>query len=781
MHFILKIIIRNLYRNGLYSVINIAGLAVGLAACILILLWVQDELSYEKFYKRSDDICMAIVNLENDGHDEYLPYNPPAVAYVAKENIPEVENACSVNMYYDLGYLGHKDEKFFDKFIAADTSFFRIFDNIFVEGTLATAFPDPYSVVLAQSLAKRIFGDEPALGKELVGGNGRGDKMETYYVSGVVKDPPRNSLIQYKAVFSMERSKHKNAWQPWNFQNFLLLRPGADKKDVAQALCTLHKKYQPYDKIKSYRLQSLPDTHLYGLDGSEKGMASVRFFISIAFILIIIACINYVNLVTARANKRNKEISIRKLMGAKKNFLFLQLLTEAMILFLVSMMLAIGIVMLIMPLYNHVTGKDFHLVLFNPVLWKICGIMFVLVVLLAGIYPAIKLASFRPMDALHRQFTGNKKGISLRKILVIFQFTGTIGLIVSTIVMNRQVHYILHKDLGYNKEQVLYSYIFSNLNFRKHYESFKADLEQEPGIIEVSGSELNILNVSNLATGLHWEGKMEDRNFNISTMGVDRNFFSLMNISLVEGSGFTGTEADSARYYFNETAIKQMGMENPVGKTVTMFGRRGIIAGVVKDFHFRKMDESISPIIMYLPPYYWTLYIKFAPGKIPEAMEVTKKIWEKYNPDFALAYQFMDETFNVMYRSDMIKGSLFNYFSIIAILISCLGLFGLVTYTAETKTKEIGIRKILGASVSDIVTMLSKEFVILVCIAMLIAFPLAYYVLDKLLQDYAYRINIDWWIFALAGIITILLTLLTVGWQAVKAATANPVKAIKVE
>jgi len=776
-----KITFRNLRRGGIYSAINIAGLAISLAACILILLWVWDELSYEKFYKRSKDICMTIVNLENDGHDEYFPYNPTAVSYVAKENIPDVENACSVNLYYDLGYLEHDDKKFFDKFIAADTSFFRIFDNVFIEGSVANAFPDPYSVILTQKLAKRIFGDEPALGKELIGGNGEDGKRETYYVSGVVKDPPRNTLIQYKAVFSMERSKDKNAWQPWNFQNFLLLRPGADKKAVAQTLCALHKDRQPYDKIKSYYLQSLPDTHLYGLDGSEKGMASVRLFILIAFVLLIIACINYVNLVTARANKRNKEIAVRKIMGAKKGSLFLKLLSEAIVLFVISMVLSIVIVLLMMPFYSYVTGKDFSFVLFNPVLWSICGITLALVVVLAGIYPAVQLASFQPINALHRQFTGNRKGFSLRKALVILQFTGTISLIISTIVMNSQLQYILHKDLGYNKEQVLYSYIFSNPALRNHYESFKAEMEKEPGIIGVSGSELNILNVENLAVGLHWEGKTEDRNFNISTMGVDRNFFSLMNISLAEGSGFTGTEADSARFYFNETAIKQMGLENPVGKAVTMFGKTGVIAGVVKDFHFRKMDEPIGPIIMYLPSYYWTLYIKFAPGKIQEGLAATQKIWKKYNPDFPIAYQFMDEAFNEMYHSDQAKRSLFNYFSIVAILISCLGLFGLVTYTAETRTKEIGIRKVMGAKVKDIVLMLSKEFLILVGIAMLIAFPLAWYWLDKMLQDYVYRIHIGWWIFALAGLITIILTLLTVGWQAIKAATANPVKAIKTE
>ena len=781
MWFHLKIMLRNLQRGGVYSVINIGGLATGITACILIMFWVQDELSYDMFYKRSNDVCMVIVNLESDGRDEYLPYNPPAVSYVAKENIPEVENACAVNMYYDLGYLEHENNKFFDKFIIADTSFFRMFDNVFVEGSPASAFLEPYSVVLTQSLAERIFGNQPALGKELAGGYGRGSEVNIYYVSGVVKDPPRNTSIQYKAVFSMERSADKNAWHPWNYQNFLLLRPGADKTAVAKALYELHINRRPYDRVKSYRLQTLSDTHLYALDGSEKGMASIRLFILIAGILLTIACINYVNLITARAGKRNREISVRKIMGAKKKFLFLHLICEAIILFFISTILSIIIVFYIMPLYNYITGKDFHSVLLNPVLWGICGVMFVSVVVLAGIYPAVKLASFQATDALKRQFTGNKKGLSLRKVLVVLQFIATISLITSTIIMNSQLHYMFKKDLGYDKEQTLYSYIFSNLDFRRHYESFKADLERDPNIAGVSASELNIMNVGNLATGLHWEGKTDDRNINISTMGIDRNFFSLMNIHFADGSGFTGTAADSARYYFNETAVKQMGLDEPVGKTVTMFGRQGVIAGVVKDFHFRKMDEPVGPMIMYLPPYYWTLYIKFVKGKIPEGLEAAKKAWETYNPDYPFAYQFMDETFNVMYGADHTKRILFNCFSVIAILISCLGLFGLVTYTAESKTKEIGVRKILGASVSSIVIMLSKEFLILVGIAMVIAFPLAYYWMERLLQDYAYRISISWQMFALAGIITVVLTLATVGWQAFKAATADPVKAIKSE
>jgi len=776
-----KIIIRNLHRNGLYSLINIFGLAASMTACIFILLWVYDELTYEKIYSRSNDICLVIVNFENDGHDDFYLNSPTAVSFMAKESIPEVENACSVNMYYDLGYVEYENRKFFDKFIMADSSFFRIFDNVFVEGSVTNAFLYPHSVVLTQSLAKRIFGDEPATGKILTGGYGDVGTTDSYHVSGVVKDPPRNTVMQYKAVFSSEDSKHKNTWGSWNFQNFLLLRPGVDRAAVAKTIYALHLNRQPHDKIKSYRLQTLPDTHLYSLDGNEKGMASIRLFVLIVFILLTVSCVNYVNLVTARANKRNKEISVRKILGAKKGGLFFQLLYEVFLLFGAAFLLSLIFVALTTPFFNYMTGKEFHNILLHPVLWGICMMLFTFVMILAGIYPTIKLTSFRPMHVWHQPSTGKKSRISLQKILLIFQFTCTIGLLFSTIVMNSQLHYMLHKDLGYDKEQVLYGYIFSNQTFRSHYESFKAELEKEPNILGVSGSELNILDVSNFASGLHWEGQIADRNFKISTMGVDRNFFSLMDISIVEGSGFTGTPADSARYYFNETAIQQMGLENPVGVTVSMFGKIGVIAGVVKDFHFRKMDKPIGPIIMYLPPYYWTIYIKLASGKIPEAIASINNTWEKFNADFPFSYQFMDEAFQEEYNSDKTKGVLFNSFSVIAILISCLGLFALVTYIVESKTKEIGIRKVLGASIFDIVMMLSKEFLILVGIALFIAFPLAYYGLERMLQDYAYRISIDWWMFVLAGGITISLTLFTVGGKAVKAATAHPVQVLKKE
>ena len=780
MFYHLKIAIRNLKRGKVYTFINVGGLAISLAAIIFIMLWVWDELKYDRFYKRADDIHIAIGSFKNDGQDLYWSFTPPGISYVAREEIPEVESACVVNIHYDLGFVEYNGQKFIgENFIAADTSFFRIFDNIFLEGSPNSALPDLSSVVITESMARKLFGNELALGKQLTGGNGGGQKTETYYVSGVVKDQPANTYLQYSAVFSFERSEEKNTWDRWAFKNFILLKPGADKASAEKRLCELHNRNVPSGDVSSYHLQSLSESHLYASDGSETGMASVRLFSIIAFTLLVIASINYVNLVTARAGKRSKEIAVRKILGAKKDGLFGQMIGEAIVLFLMALTIALIMVFLFMPAYNQLTGKVIRLTLTDPGLLMICMGMFLSVTLLAGIYPAVKLAMFKPMEVFRKNVSRSKFDIPLRKILVVVQFAATIVLITSAIVLNAQMDYINRKDLGYNKEQVLQIPMFSNLNMRKNYMNFKNDLEKEPSVTGVTGSSLSIMNVGNMSR-IVWDGIQEERDFSIYTEGIDRNFFEMMNISLIDGSGFTDTPADSSRLYLNETAIRLMGLENPIGKSVRMsWWGEGRIAGIVKDFHFSHMNEPIGPMIMYLQETPWTIYVKTAKGKIPEALAATERVWKTYDSDFPFSYQFMDEAFAEIYHNDRLQERLFNIFSIITILISCLGLFGLVTYTAETKAKEIGIRKVLGASVTSIVEMLSKEFLILVGIAMLIAFPLAYYWLDRMLQDYAYRIDLGWWMFAAAAFITIALTLLTVGFQAVKAATANPVKAIK--
>ncbi len=773
----LSLAFRNLRRNALYSWINIIGLAVSLTVAILILLWVQDELGRDRFHEHADNIYLYYNHSRFDGQEVYGSYTEAPRGRTAKEKIAGVEEGCAIGKNYDMGYLEYSGNKFFGgKYYIADTGIFRVFTATFTEGSPSHAFNDPYSIAITDKLATFFFGNEPALGKMLTASSGK-----PYTVSAVVKSMPKNSTLQFDAIFSFEQSRHKDNWNMSAFQTYLLLKPGVDPNSLGQQLMELRPDAKAEDGWLPAVLQPLREVGLYDGDGKPTGIKSVILLTTAAVVMLIIACINYVNLVTARAAKRRKEISLRKLLGARKYQLFLQMMSEAVLLFVIALGVATALIYLLIPFYNELVGKQLSFNLFNPQVLLIYLSTFVLVVALAGIYPSIMLSSFNPKDALHPASGGRTRVFSFRKILVILQFVCSAAFIFGTIVINRQLHYMREQSVGYMQDPVFTIDIFRNKNMRDHYQSLKADLLQQSCITGVSGSEQNIIDVGNFAGGIRWEGMPEGRQFTIANCGVDTDLLPMLNMQLVEGEGFSGTPADSSRYILNETAVKKMGMNNPIGKWFDMGYGKGIVAGVVRDFCFRHISEETPPIVMRLPDTYWTIYIKPARGKISEAIAVTEKMWRKHEPDYPFKYQFMDETFSKMHEAELRTGRLFNVFAIISILISCLGLFGLVTYTAETKTKEIGIRKVLGASVGGLVEMLSKEFLVLVGVAMVIAFPLAYYWLHSMLQDYAYRISISWWMFGLAALVTVMLTLLTVAGQALKAARANPVKSIKTE
>jgi ABC-type antimicrobial peptide transport system permease subunit len=778
----LKIAIRNLQRNGLYSWINVVGLAVSIATVVFIMLWILHELSFDTFYRRSGDIYQVKAKIVQDGVDGYWR-TPTALAYAARHDVPGVENACTVNPYYDLGYLEYQGKTFFgDRYITVDTTFFSIFDMTFIEGSAAGAFPDPFSVILTRTLARKIFGDEPAVGKAIIGGNGR-ELSEPYYVSAVVADCPGNTYIQYDAIFSFERSWHNNTWRNWWWDTYVLLRPGADAKDVGRQLTEIQHRNFTAVTAETFALQPLADLRLHAAGGKETGMASVRLFFIIACGLLVIACINYVNLTTARANKRSREMAVRKIMGAKKYSLFAQLMNETLVLCFVALVVAVLLVGLGMPYYNQLIGAQLDFSPVNPVVMAVCGITLLLVVLLSGIYPAMKLMTFRATGLFKPPASGGKSRTPLRKILVVVQFTGVAILLVTTIVINRQLHFIQHKSLGYDRAHVLVISTNTNLDIMTHFRSFKSDLKNEPDIMGVSGAATGILSAG-YTENITWEGMPDNTEFPVQLWGADRDICPLLNIPLVEGSGFSGTPADSTLCYLNETAVRQMNLENPIGKRISMPDGNYTVAGVVRDFDHSALQQSIAPMVIYLPPYLYfphVIYIKTQPGKTPEAIAAIERAWKKYNPFFPFEYRFLDDVFNELYAAEQQRQTLFSAFSLLAILISCLGLFGLVTYTAEQRTKEIGIRKVLGASVTNIIGMLSKEFLLLAGVALLVAFPVAWYLMEKMLQQYAYRIPLSWWIFALAGVAVILLTVLSVGVQAYRAATANPVKAIKTE
>jgi len=517
---------------------------------------------------------------------------------------------------------------------------------------------------------------------------------------------------------------------------------------------------------------------LYNLAGQPAGIKNVYLFSAVAILILVIACINHVNLVTARASKRSREIGVRKIVGAKTLNLFGQLMSETAIMLFVAMSAATVLILIVLPHYNVLAGKNMEFAFFSRSTILIYLVSGIVTLVLAGLYPAFSLMSFRPTDAFLKGSKG-KGGSLFRRILVVSQFAFSAALIVATIAFVAQLRYMQNMNPGYNKENILTTPLPASGN---QYRTIMERLTSEPAIIGTSASMFNKMICQGARSDI-WRDK-DGKSPNFAWTTVDPGFFSLMNISVVEGNFFReGDNMYQRGVILNESAARLIGEgESVIGMSLRFGGGDNEIIGVIKDFNFASLHEEIKPLVVScMTEWQPQLYVKVAPGKTKEAIATVEKVWKEYNADYDFTYNFLDESFDAMYKSDVRTGNLFTIFAVIAIIISCLGLFGLVTYTAESKTKEIGIRKVLGASVASIVKMLSKEFLILVGIAMLIAFPLAYYLLERMLQDFAYRIDIGWWIFTLAGSITIVLTLLTVGWKAVKAATANPVKAIKSE
>jgi ABC-type antimicrobial peptide transport system permease subunit len=783
-----KTALRNLRNSKMYSFINISGLAVSLTVSILLLLWANDELSYDRFNVNAANIYKLAPKFDDNGN--IWGSTPAPSAIYAKKELPEVADACRITEDWASSifeYNGKKMREWHN--CLADASFFTMFSYPLVKGDPKHPFADAHSIILSETTAKAFFNHEDAIGKVL-----RADDKKLYTVTGVMKDMPENSTIKYSIVFNFQlleeeydttrgfRSLNAN-WDQYNYDTYVLLKPNANPVAAGIKLGAIHRhNYDiPPNKNLTYLLSPLTKLHLYAIDGKEQGMMVVRVFIIVAIIVLLIACINYVNLITARAMKRSKEISLRKIIGAGKTELFIQFISESLLTFFIALLLATGIIYLVMPLYNDISGKNIVFKPWSPDVLAVYGLTMLATLLLAGIYPAITLSSFKPLEAMKGKLSGIGSKGSFRKVLVVVQFSFTIILITSTIIIGKQLKYIREKNLGYDKENV-FSFWMRNIN--DHYEAAQAELLKTPGITGITECAADIISTYSGSTGIDWDGKRADQqSFGIIQLPVERNFIQVMGLQLAEGNGFTGSPADSANFILNETAIKEAGIKAPViGKRLTFHGIKGVIAGVVKDFHFQNMHRKIVPLLMQYDKHWrGKMYVRITGKDAPRALAAVEKLWKQFNPDYPFEYTFLDDSFAELYKTDTHVGQLFNCFAIVTIFISCLGLFGLVTFTAESKMKEISVRKVLGASVPNIVTLLSKEFLMLVFIAVAIAFPVAWYGLNSFLQGYAYRTGLSWWVFALAGFITLLIAMLTVSFKCVQAALANPVKSLRNE
>ncbi len=784
----LKITFRNIWRQKGYSFINIFGLAIGLACCLLILLWVQDELSIDRFHTNADHLYRVEQDQSYGGQPYHVNVTPWPCIPVWNEEIPEIIEATR------YGWCGGQpysyDGKTFieDDVQVIDPAFFTMFDFPLQSGDPATVLSDPYSVILNTDTAEKYFGDEDPMGKVITV-----DNQHQLTVTGVLEKTPHNSIIQPVILVSMEFARtlgsYNEGWGSNSIRSYILLDDHANLSDVNRKLTDVVNNNREEESPTVYMAAPLVDVYLhsyFGFSDSGQAIVYVYIFSIIAAFILLIACINFMNLSTARSASRAREIGIRKVVGAQRSGLIYQFLGESAILSLLSAIIALIFVYLLLPVFNEISGKE---IVVSALLSRdfIIGLLVITLItgLVAGSYPAIFLSAFRPVKVLKGNLSTGRSQL-LRKILVIFQFSLSIILTITTMIIYQQLNYMRSKDLGFDQEQVISVGIRGDIG--KSYPALKTELAKLPQVLGVTASSHRPTNIGSNSGGADWDGKDPELKLVVSTNSVDFDFIETMKIKMASGRAFSREfptdQADSNHIAFiiNETMGRIMGKESVVGENLRFVGGEGPIIGVMKDFHFQAVRDEIEPLAIFIAPeWFGCMLVRLAPGDLPSSLTAVEEAWRRVLPDYPMDYRFLEEDLEWMYRIETGMSQLLKYFSILAIIIACLGLLGLASFTAEQRTREIGIRKVLGASVSDLVLLLSGQFTKWVLLANLIAFPAAYLLLNKYLENYAYRIDLGILPFILAGFMALLIAWITVSFQAVKAALANPVEALKYE
>jgi putative ABC transport system permease protein len=799
----LKIALRNLWKNKAFSAINIIGLASGLAVCLLIVLYVADELSYDKYNVNADRIYRLDADLYFNSTSAIFAVAPDPLALTLKREYPVVEEMTRVNYQKDI-LIKKGNENVQDQNCAyADSTFFKVFTIPMIAGDSATALKEPNSIIIDETTAKKYFNSTDVIGKTLYVDNNTNCK-----ITGVIKDIPRQSHFHFH--FIRPKGKIDDSWLSNNTYNYILVRPGVSEaemqkdvdatvnkyvgRDIEQQLHSSLKDLQSKGNHFVYHMMPLTDIHLHSNKQYEieaNGDASyVYIFSIIAVFILLIACVNFMNLSTAHSANRAKEVGIRKVVGSLRTNLIAQFLTESVLLSFFSLVLAILIAALLLPLFNQLAGKSMSVAtLFSTWLFPVMiGLVFI-VGCVAGSYPAFYLSSFHPIQVLKGKIARGFRGSWLRSGLVIFQFSISIILIIGTIVIYNQLDYIRAKKIGYNRDQVLVVHNIYNLNDNRRL--FRDQLLDMPGVVNATEGDMPT------AGNFDNEGWFRDASFDatkavvLNNFFVDEHYIPTLGMEMKEGRNFSKDfPTDSSAVILNEAAMKVLGFKDPFKETLYRphFHNDGTITpapyhiiGVVKDFNFNSLHQAIAPLIIILSDNYGSAAIHVNTENINNVINNIQNKWNAMAPGKPFNYTFMDADFNNIYTAEQQTGKLFITFAVFAIFIGCLGLFGLVTYAAEQRTKEIGVRKVLGASVGSIVAMLSKDFAKLVLIASVFAFPIAWWGAYEWLQGFAYRTSINWWIFVIAGIAAISIALITVSLQAIRAAVANPVKALRSE
>ncbi len=785
---------RGIMNNKFYAAINVWGITLGMVVGIYLLLWVQDELSFDRFHTNAKNIHKIGIEGGTGISRQIFTNVIPAIATFAKNEIPEVTETVRILKIGDAPFK-YKDRVFIEaNFAFTDPAYFSLFDFNLIKGDRNNPFPDNNSLVITERTAKRYFADEDPIGKVVTMGL---DELCT--VSGVIADYPANSTFQHQVLLPMSRFNdlayiQKQTtydgkttvpsmdadWVLFGFETFLGLSPQADAVSVEKKLQAIHERNKPEDAPVPYLMQPLSSIHLYKADGSDGGISTVRMFGIVAIVLLIIACINYVNLSTARALLRAKEISMRKIIGAGRPQLFVQFILESTLLFVIAALLALVLIQVLLPYVNQFSGKQIQLALSNHQVWYCIALTLLGTLAASSVYPALLLSSFQPLNALKGKASSGIAGSTLRQSLVVVQFATSIVLIASTVVIHNQLQYIRNKNLGYDKANV---FSFSmRPDMKNHFEAMKSELLKNPAVFGLARVGRDMIHGGSSTGDNDWDGKPSNSNMWFHQTFADETLIDFFDMKIVQGNNFTGTAADSLHFLINETAAREMGLQDPVGKRLRIQTVNGTIIGVVKDFHFASVHRKIEPVVFqFNPGNCWRLYIKTTNQDASKAIAAAGAAWKQYNDDVPFTYSFLDESYDRLYTMEQKQGSVFNLFAAVAIMISCLGLLALATYTVQIKTREIGIRKVLGASVTGIVQLLSKDFMRLVIIAIAIASPVAWWAMNKWLEGFAYRIRIEWWMITVAGLAAVGIALLTVSFQAIKAAVANPVDSLRNE
>lgn len=774
---------RSIKRNLSFSLINISGLSIGLTLVIILLAWLQFEFSFDKFNENADRIFRVVVEFERDKSSDNFASTPAPLGEALKRDIPEVIE------YVRFGYLGrvlvnYENDQFWENIDLADPSIFKIFSFKLLKGDPETALNHPGSVILSETKAQKYFGSRNPLGQTLL----LGENKTPYIITGVMKDVPANSQLQFDFLSAFSEDKSNQAWGIWNYPTYILAKNEDSFRSISEKLPGVVKKIPGEDKFQLH-LQPLLSIHLHSSLRSDlstnRNLKNVYIISSILILVLIIACINYMNLATARYTKRGKEAGLRKVTGATSSNLIGQFICESFAITFTAFIIALFLSYLLMPAFISLTGVQLDiesLFSFNSFVKFI--FLIILITIIAGSYPAILLSSVNPVSAIHDDFK-LARVISIkifRKGLVIFQFFISITLIACTLIIRSQMAFIKNKNLGLTSDQVVVVPIYQ-AQVKPKYELFKREILTNPAILNASAVAY-YPGTQGFYQNTWWEGLAEADNSNyMDWLSVDQDFISTLKIELLKGEFFPKNISSKGPvvYVLNELAVKKIGWENPIGKRFDIIGK-GVVVGVIKDFNFKSLHSELKPVALtYYPEEFDNLMIKISSENIPNTLDFLKKKWESLFPQYPFEFTFLNDDFQKMYKTETITSLIITYISLMALFVSCIGLFGLVLFTIDSRIKEIGLRKVAGSTSGRIVKMLNQEFIKWILVSFIISCPLAIFLMQKWLENFVYRVNLSWWIFVSAGIITVIISLLTVSWHTWNMATKNPVDCLRHE